>query len=170
MNQYLQSLYEAVSDDMLYGIGLTQEIDDGREEPATPMIAIAYPHWSRQELELVRSTFGDGLTLTVNDAGGEACHIRLATRQLVTVSVQRGGETDVLRSPAWDARLEGVEREAFGLFERGRRAFGGFLLLMQTYHWEFMTAVDEISDNVAIGVIMPRTKAVPPLAPIDRDS
>jgi hypothetical protein len=168
LNQDLQSLYEAVSDDMLYGLGLTQGAGDGWEEPAMPTIAIIYPHWSCQQLELVRGAFGDGLTLTVNDAGGATCHIHLATRQLVTISLQRGNETDVLRGPAWDALLEGVEREALGVFQRGRRACGGFLLLMQTSHWEFKTRVDEIKNSAAVGVIVPRSTVIPPIEATDR--
>jgi hypothetical protein len=168
LNDDLHRLYDATAEDMLYGIGLTRGTCEGLEGQATPTIAIAYPHWSRQQLELVRGAFGDGLTITVNDVGGQARHIYLATRQLVTVSVQRGVETDVLRAPAWDARLEGVEREAFGIFQRGRRALGGFLLLMQTCHWEFMTGVDEISNIAKVGVIVPRTTLIPSTVPSER--
>ena len=162
MNQDLQELYNAACDDLLYGIGVTQGADTGREGQAIPTIAITYPHWSRQQLELVRGTFADGLTITANEAAGRTCNIYLGTRQLVTIRLQRGGETDLLRGPAWDARLEGVEQEAVSMFELGRRVFGGFLLVMQTSQWEFTTGVDEIRGGATVGPIVARTTAIPP--------
>ena len=92
----------------------------------------------------------------------------MATRQLVTFGLQRGGETDVLRGPAWDARLDGVTREALDMFQRGRRVCGGFLVIMQTSGWEFMTGVDEIKNSVIVGVIVPRSTVIPPIEATDR--
>ena len=162
MNYGIQKLYEATSDDLLYGIGVTLGVGDGPEDQVVPTIAIAQPRWSRQWLELVRSTFGDGLTITANAVSGGTCNIYLATRLLVTVSLQRGDDTDVLRGPAWDARLDGIEQEAFSTFELGRRVLGGFLLVMQTGRWEFTTGVEEISGSATVGPIVPRTTAIPP--------
>ena len=164
MNDHLHKLYDATAEDLLFGIGRLV-LPDCR--PA-PCIQIHYTTWSLEKLDVVRGSFRDGLLLTSQQCPAGAYDLSIATRQWVTLQSERNGHTSLLRGPAWDAVLEGVEREAFGVFERGRRAFGGFLLLMQASCWEFMTGVDESKDTATVGVIVPRTTSVPPIEATDR--
>jgi hypothetical protein len=65
----------------------------------------------------------------------------------------------------WDAYLAGVEDRAFRLFEANRQRYGGFLLLIQTSKWEFLTAVDDVDDRAIVGAILSRSTPEPPMAP-----
>jgi len=153
LNTNLRDLYEATSDDLFFAIGLVQGDDDGREESAAPTITITYPQWTRRLLEMVRGTFCDGVTLTVSETHGEARHIYLATRQRVTVGLQYGGETDVLRGPAWNARLERIDRLIVDVFENTRRRSGRFYLLLRGDTWGFgMSVYDD--GHACVGDVM----------------
>jgi len=70
----------------------------------------------------------------------------------------------VLRATAWDARLEQVDAQVVQEFEVRRRHYGGFLLLMQTLQWEFLTTVDD-EDRAAVGSILPRSTTSPSTVP-----
>jgi hypothetical protein len=163
VNNTLHRLYEATAEDLLFGIGQLQVPDDR----PVPYIHIHYANWSREKLDVVRESFPDGLILTAQQCPTGAYDVTIKTRHLVILKSERNGRTSLLRGPAWDARLEGVEPQAFRLFQSDRQRHGGFVVLVQTPEWEFMTVVDEIRGSTTVGATLPRTFAAPPAAMTD---
>ena len=50
-----------------------------------------------------------------------------------------------------------------GLFEINRKRHGGFLVLLQTPAWEFVTAVEAPDDRTVVGPIQERSLPMPPV-------
>ena len=157
MNNRLRELYESTEEDLLFGIGLLALPD---REPA-PFIQIFYRDWSREKLEIVRESFKSGLILVSAERKAGLHHFYIGTRETVALQQKRGEHTSVLRAPAWDAHLADVEEQALQLFEINRRSRRGFLLLLQTPEWEFLTAVDEASPDTTVGPIRERSFPMP---------
>ena len=67
----------------------------------------------------------------------------------------------MLRAPAWDADLEGIDEQVVRRFEAARRRLGGYLLLMQTFECEFLSAVDSASKPAQIGPVVSRSFPIP---------
>jgi len=156
-NRDLEQLYEATAEDLLFAMG-TMVVPGGRP---SPYIHVFYQDWAREKLEVVREAFSGGLVLTTgkNPRGGYGIYI--ATRELISIQGEQNGHTSVLRAPAWDARLEQVEGVAVHVFETNRKWCGGFLLLLQTPEWEFVTAVDDSNGNTTPGPIGKRSQPMP---------
>jgi len=151
VNTVLRRLYDACEEDMRFGIGTIRLGTD----PPMPIICVVFRDWSRAQLEIVRDTFQAGINLTHLETGGGVHQLRLATREIVSIEHTDGGDTSVLRAPAWDAQLAGIDGKAFCLFDEERQRQRGFLLLTQTDTWEFLTALDEARDRAVVGVIRP---------------
>ena len=147
MNQNdLETLYEATSEDMLFAIGVMQE--DGS---LIPHINIFYHDWTRQQLLLVRASFKGGLSLVkggVNTGTGE---LYLSTKDRIALQSKDSGETAILRAPAWDARLSGVEEHVLRMFEDERTQHGGFTLQIQTLEWGFQCSIRDSAAGTRIG-------------------
>ena len=140
---------------MTYGIGA---IDLGTGSPA-PIISIYYRGWSREQLEVVRETFKSGIILSSAERKPGVHHVYLGTRETISMQQTEGEHTSVLRGPAWDAHLVDVDGSAFRVFQANRRRRGGFLLLVQTGEWEFLTAVvDEHENRAIVGAMLPSTE------------
>jgi hypothetical protein len=152
MNNDLKQFYESTEEDLIYGIGLIQLVD----AESTPFIYIHYRDWSREKLEVVRESFQGGLILVSAERKPGQHHVYIGTRE--TIAVQQAGDehTSILRAPAWDAHLADVAGGAFRLFKAHRERRGGFLLLVQTAEWEFLTAVDDVDHRTFVGIILPR--------------
>jgi hypothetical protein len=157
MSPELARLYEATAEDLLFGIGSLQLPEVG----LVPLIHVHYPLWSREELELVRQSFYGGLILVSGRRSGQLLDVYIATKERIVLQAQKDGQTDVLRGPAWDARLASVTETVFALFNVQRKQYGGFLLLVQTPQWEFLAAVDERTDHTHVGSILPQSLPVP---------
>jgi hypothetical protein len=142
----LQDLYDATEEDLLFGIGLLAQPD---QAPA-PYIQVHYRNWSREKLEVVRSSFHGGLVLVSGDRYDGRRDLHLSTRGKIVLQSERAGHMSVLRAPAWVARLEGIDRHVWQRFEADRHGYGGFILLVQTRQWEFLTVVDETRGRVII--------------------
>jgi len=153
----LENLYEATGEDLLFAVGAMLTPGQG---PA-PYIHIFYPGWSRAKLEVVRESFRDGLILVSGRRPNGLRDLYLGTRKKLALQASNGQDTPVLRAPAWDARLAQVNDEAVHLFEANRKRSGGFLLLVQTLEWEFLTAVDDASTGTTIGPIEKRSRPMP---------
>jgi len=156
----MKELYESTAEDLLFGIGVLQMPGC---RPA-PYIHVHYRDWPREKLDVVRESFQSGIILVSARRKSGVHDVYIATRERAAVQCRENGKTSVLRCPAWNAHLESVEHKVFAFFERSKQAFGGFLLLLQTPEWEFMTGVDEIRDSAAVGVILPREMEMPPIA------
>ncbi len=156
-HRILEDLYDATEEDLLYGVGLMALPD---QEPA-PFIHIHYRDWPRQKLEIVRESFRSGLVLTFTCQTEGTRDLHVSTRERVAVQAREGDHTSVLRAPAWDAHLEGIDGQVVRQFEADRRRLGGYLLLMQTPAWEFLTAVDDTCDSTHVGRVMPRSFPMP---------
>ena len=88
-------------------------------------------------------------------------HLYIGTRETIALQQTEGEHTSVLKAPAWDAHLADVEDRAFRLFEINRKRHGGFLLLLQTPEWEFLTAVEDPDDRTSVGPIQERSLPMP---------
>ena len=156
-HQILENLYDATEEDLLYGVGLLALPD---QEP-TPFIHIHYRSWSREQLEIVRESFRGGLVLTFSRRTDKTRDLHVSTRECVAVQATGGDHTSVLRAPAWDAHLAGIDCDVVQRFESDRMRLAGFLLLMQTPDWEFLSAVNDATGRVPIGPIRRRSFNVP---------
>ena len=157
MSPELARLYEATAEDLLFGIGSFQLPHIG----LVPLIHLHYPLWLREELELVRQSFYGGVTLTSSSRSGQLLDVYIATKERIVLQSRKDGRTDVLRGPAWDAHLASVTETVFALFTAQRKQYSGFLLLVQTPAWEFLSAVDEASDRIHVGPIVPQSLPIP---------
>ena len=155
--QDLDKLYQATSEDLLFAIGAL--LVPGQEP--SPCIHILYRHWSREKLEVVRESFRDGLILVSGKRTRGGYDLYIGTRETIVLQAEDGGHTAVLRAPAWDAHLAEVNEEAVQLFEANRKRSGGFLLLIQTPEWEFLTAVDDAQGGTTVGPIEKRSVPMP---------
>jgi len=158
MNNPLNKLYEATGEDLRYGIGTLNV--PGRSP--VPYVHIHYADWSRDKLEVVRETFAGGLTTSIHRHPDGDLHVHLATRQRVAIECHESGRVDILRAPAWDACLGHLAASAFVVFDDERRRSGGFLLLVQTPEWEFLSAITEPGMKCVAGPIQPRSFPLPP--------
>ncbi len=111
---------------------------------------------------MVRDTLRGGVTLTCTQRTSGRCDLCLAARDQVRLTCAAGGETSVLRGPAWNAQLDDVEGEVYRWFEAQRARHGGFVLLIQTPDWEFMVGVEWGLRNPLIGDTQPRRVEMPP--------
>lgn len=145
----LKNVYASTAEDLRFKIGTMQL---GNIPPA-PVIEIRYACWTREKLEVVRESLRDGLRLTVHPQQEGLVDFYLATSETITLQAQQAEHTSILRAPAWDARLVGIETSVVRIFEVQRRHHGGFLLLMQSAACEFMTIVDDILQQFLIGDI-----------------
>ena len=152
-HRILEDLYHATEEDLLYGIGLLALPD---REPA-PYIHIHYPDWTRRKLEVVRESFKVGLILTSMTRADGRRDLHLGTRQTISVQAEQDGHTSMLRAPAWDARLSQIDASVVGQFETDRQRYGGFLLLVQTPEWEFVTVVADTTGGDTHRPIVPRS-------------
>ncbi len=157
MHDELQKLYESTGEDLLFGIGTIQLPN---LKPA-PVIQIHYEDWSREQLEVVRNSFRDGLILASGKRSNTVRDLYIATRQRMALRAKADGHTAVLRAPAWDAHLAKVEERVFHIFEAERQRYGGFLLMVQTAEWEFLTAHDDARDRTIVGVVLPSSLPSP---------
>ena len=156
-SQDLDKLYQATGEDLLFAIGAL--LVPG-QEPA-PHIHIFYRDWSREKLEVVRESFGEGLILVSGQRPRGGYDLYIGTRETIALQAEDGGHTSVLRAPAWDAHLAEVNDAASQLFEANRKRSGGFLLLLQTPQWEFLTAVDDDQGGTTIGPVEKRSAPMP---------
>lgn len=154
----LEQLYRATEEDLLYGIGVVAA--PGCR--AVPFIQCCYRQWTQEKLELVREAFQAGLFVTVGRPTGGTCDVYINTRALVTVEARQAGDTSVLRAPAWDAHLVGVDERVIRGFRVGRLKHGGFVLILQAAEWEFITTVDDGHDRTAVGPVTARSHPLPP--------
>ena len=162
-HRILKNLYEATEEALQYGVGLLALPD---QEPA-PFIHVHYRDWSREKLEIVRESFRGGLVLTFSCQAEGTRDLHVSTRERIGIQAKQDGHTSVLRAPAWNARLAGIDEQVVRRFEADRRRIGGFLLLMQTPEWEFLAAVDEAGNRSAVGPIGRRSMPMPPTAPVN---
>ena len=161
MNQrILENLYDATEEDLLFGVGLLALPD---HKPA-PFICIHYRSWSREKLKIVRESLQGGLVLTFSRRAEGTCDLHVSTRECVAVQATEGDHTSVLRAPAWDAHLEGIDDQVARRFEADRQRCAGFLLLVQTPEWEFFTAAYEAGNRTIVGPVGQRSMPMPPTA------
>ena len=156
-SQDLGELYEATGEHLLFAIGAL--LVPGHE-PA-PYVHILYRDWSREKLEVVRQSFHQGLILASGKRPQGGHDLYISTRETISLQAEDGGHTSVLRAPAWDAHLPQVDEEAVQVFEANRRRTGGFVLLLQTPEWEFLTAVDDAQGGTTVGPIERRSLPMP---------
>ena len=110
--------------------------------------------------ELVGAVAGGGAP-AVGPRAVSACHVHVSTQERVAVHVEQGEHTSVLRAPAWDAHLTGIDEQVVHWFEIDRRRFGGFLLLMQTPEGEFRASTSNAGGRVRAAAVQPRSFPVP---------
>jgi hypothetical protein len=161
MKNLLRQLCDSTEEDLIYGVGLIQLTD---ADPA-PFIHIRYRSWSRERLEVVRESFQGGLILVSAERKPGQHHVYIGPRETIAIQQREGGHTSILRAPAWDAHLADAENRASWVFEANRKHCGGFLLLVQTPEWEFLTAVEDADDRTIVGVIWPRSMPEFPTGP-----
>ncbi len=157
MRHSLRELYESTEEDMTFGVGLIQLPD---AEPA-PYIHVFYQDWSREKLEVVSESSKSGLILVSAERKPGLHHLYIGTRETIALQQTEGEHTSVLKAPAWDTHLADVEGQAFRQFEINRKRHGGFLLLLQTPEWEFLTAVEDPDDQTVVGPIQERSLPIP---------
>ena len=155
-NHDLESQYRATEEDMQFAIGLIQLSG----APPAPILQIHYRDWTREKLEVIRQSFTDGLILVNGKRQDGEYDLFIGTREQVALQSEENGHMSVLRGPAWDAHLPGVDASGVYEFEANRQRYGGFLLLVQTPDCEFLTAVDN-EDRAIGGAVLPREMELP---------
>ena len=156
-NKHLEDLYRATEEDMEFAIGL---LALPNLEPA-PYIHIHYRNWTRGMLEVVRESFTDGLILVNGKRKRGKCDLVLRTHERIALQAKENGHTSVLRAPAWDAHLAGVDEAAVDRFEASRAPYGSFVVLVQTPEWEFLTTVCDPRGTTVPGRIQRRIIPMP---------
>jgi hypothetical protein len=81
----------------------------------------------------------------------------MSTRDWFGIHQAESENTPAFRPAAWDAHLPDVKDRAFQSFDANPQRYGGFLLLVQTPEWEFLTGVDDVEDRTIVGAILPRS-------------
>ena len=157
-NRDLEQLDDATEEDLVFAVG-TLMMPGG---PEWPYLHIHYAVWTREKLTLVRNAFCGGLILVMRPGPGDRSDMYLATRERVSIQVDYSGQTSVLRAPAWDARLEGVETAAMGWFLASRAAVGGYIVVLQTPDWEFLATHHDPDGRLVVGPVQHRSMAIPP--------
>ncbi len=152
-NRDLQSLYDTTEEDFRYGIGLMAIPGRG----PVPLIGVHYSDWPRDKLGIIRQSFHGGIVLSTKAKADGDFDVHLATRQKIVVRSEHDGHTSVLRAPAWNAHLTGVDATVVRRFEDRRRKCGGFLFLVQAGEWEFTALVNDGGRRPQVGPIMPRS-------------
>ena len=155
-NNDLDRLYEATVEDMLFAIGILLT-----ESGPAPYIHIFYRDWTREQLEVVRQSFKSGLTLVMGERKHGTRDLYLASREKVALQAEDNGHTSVLRAPSWDARLADIDEAVVCAFETNRRRHGGFLLLVQTPEWEFLSSVSNVDGRTSVGAVLTQSLPVP---------
>jgi hypothetical protein len=155
--KHLEDLYRATEEDMQFAIGLLVLPDIG----TVPYIHVHYSNWTRGMLEVVRESFKDGLILGGEGRKRGAYDLVICTREQIALQAKENGHTSVLRAPAWDAHLADVDPPAVEQFEANRARCGGFLLLVQTPEWEFLTTVYDPNGTTVIGCVQRRVMPMP---------
>lgn len=155
----LRELYEAAAEDVVFGMGF-MPVSEGQ---SAPYLHSFYRDWSREMLEVVRESFGSGLTLVASEHTAGRINVFVATRERVAVHGFHDGETTILRAAAWDAQLSDVDATAFRVFDDKRVRQGRYLVQMQTPEWEFLTGVN-VNDPTVVRAILRRTLPMPPTA------
>lgn len=79
----LRDLYEAIEEDMVYGVGLL--VEPG--QPTAPMIQVYYANWSREMLEIVRQSLTGGVSLSITPSTGHTVDLHLATRERIALQI-----------------------------------------------------------------------------------
>jgi hypothetical protein len=154
----LNDLYDATEENLLYAVGLLAQ----DELEPVPIVCIHYTRWSREQLSVVRESCRDGLVLSITRRPDGLCDLHISTRQRLAIQTRDGEHTRVLNAPDWDAHLEAVNETVISQFEAGRQQVGGYLLLMQTPDWEFLTAVEDTPERFIAHHVRPRSPPVPP--------
>ncbi len=157
MSRTLLDLYESTAEDFAFGLG---ELVIEHEQP-TPYVQIFYQGWSREKLEAVRQLFMAGITLVSIKQPTGAYSVLIGTHQKASIATDETGSRRVLRAPAWTARLEHVDAEVLHGFENQRSKQRGFLLLLQTAEWEFLTAVTEPGGRTSVNPLSPFSTPMP---------
>ena len=152
----LKAMYEASEQDLTYGIGLIGA--EGAALPA-PMIQCFYQGWSEEMLRVVAEALRRGVELNPKPD-----QVYLATRERIEGREYDGGDTSILRAPAWDARLEDPDPEAVQCFDANSDALAHFVLILQTTEWECVTIVHKPTGATQVGPVQPPTLPAPPNA------
>ena len=159
-NHNLEGLYRSTEEDMQFAIGLIRLPG----APPAPILQIRYRDWTREKLEVIRESFTDGLILVNGKRKDGKYDLFIGTREQVALQAEENGHTSVLRGPAWDAHLPNIDVSVVREFEANRTRYGGFLLLVQTAEWEFLTVVDDADDRTIVGAVEPPRPARLPTA------
>ena len=138
-HHHLTQLHESTEEDMRFGVG-TIMMPDGQP---CPIINIHYADWSREKLEVVRESFMGGVILSSAERRPGVHDVYIGTRESIAIQQQVGEHTSILRAPAWDARLEGIEPAVLRQFDQAYSMLGRFLLILQTDRWAFEADVTE---------------------------
>ena len=133
----LTELYDASAQDLRFGIGVMVGADDEQ----LPVISIYYATWPKEMLEVVRESMRCGITLDRVQRRDGLVDLILATRERSEVHARDHQQTEVIRFPSWDTRLEGIESNVVEHFDRGRQLLERFLLIVQTDRWMFESVV-----------------------------
>ncbi len=153
----MDPLYHATAEDFAFGVGLLALPD---VEPA-PLIQLHYPGWSRAQLVLVCQVLRRGLSLIISEPAHNHCDLHLSSVERAALKARCGDHTSVLRAPAWDAHLPGIDSDVIRQFQVNREPIGGYLLLLQTPAVECLLAINDPTGAVMLGSIRPRSFAVP---------
>ena len=159
-NKVLDALHQSTEDDRRFAIGAVVLSDCG----LVPIIHIRYCDQNRVKLEAERNSFTDGVIFVNRKRHDGTYHLFIGARERVAMQSEENGHKSVLRTPAWDAQLPGVDASVVREFEANRPRYGGFLLLVQTPEWEFLTVVGVNDGSATVGPITDRRPSTTPAA------
>lgn len=152
----LKALYDASAQDLRFGIGV-MATDNGEH---APVICIHYANWPLDILESIRESMASGITLNRVERNDGSFNLILSTIERAVVQAMDRHQTDIIRFPSWDARLEGIEAGVLEQFDKGYELLGRFLLIVQTNRWMFESVV--MGDGtLKMGNIQPKSVSIP---------
>jgi hypothetical protein len=85
----LEDLYNATEENFRFGIGVVALPG----QPAVPIIQVYYRDWTREQLEVVRESFADGLILVSGERTTGKVDLYIATRQKIMLQLGGDGHT-----------------------------------------------------------------------------
>jgi hypothetical protein len=79
--QHLRGLYDATEEHLRFGIGVVKLPG----QPAVPIIQIHYRDWTREQLEVIRESFEEGLILVSQERVDRTVDLHIATWPQVAI-------------------------------------------------------------------------------------
>lgn len=153
----LLALYQATQQDFRFGIG----VHHGPGACIRPILQLHYAAWPVEVLKLIVESIRGGVALTWIAAEHGRFDLHLATRETTVIQAHTDAGAHVLRAPAWDAHLPGIEPAIRDGFQTRWRELGEFILLVTTPEAQCELRIPWPQENTGPAPPVPGSGATP---------